>query len=63
MEIPISLARWFQETRTMRFEEAYAGWKVKHTHNSYGGDSAVRASSPSTTPRTTRPVQDMKQAA
>jgi hypothetical protein len=47
----------------MRFEEAYAGWKVKHTHNSYGDDSAVRASSPSTTPRTTRPAQDMKQAA
>jgi hypothetical protein len=30
MESPISLARWLQETRKMRFEEAYRGWQGKH---------------------------------
>src|SRR5450759_3735119 len=29
MERPISRARWLQETRKMRFEEAYAGWQGK----------------------------------
>src|SRR3989338_2797646 len=27
METPLSRARWLQETRKMRFEEAYAGWQ------------------------------------
>src|SRR3990172_3741593 len=29
MEGPISRARWLQETRRMRFQEAYAGWQEK----------------------------------
>src|SRR3989338_7472847 len=29
MESPISRARWLQETRKMRFEEAYTGWQGK----------------------------------
>src|ERR1019366_1488992 len=29
MESPISRARWLQETRKMRFEEAYTGWQSK----------------------------------
>src|SRR6267143_1175519 len=29
MERPISRARWLPETRTMRFQEAYAGWQDK----------------------------------
>ena len=27
METPLSRARWLQETRKMRFEEAYTGWQ------------------------------------
>ncbi len=30
METPLSRARWLQETRKMRFEEAYAGWQEGH---------------------------------
>ena len=30
METPLSRARWLQETRKMRFEEAYTGWQEGH---------------------------------
>ncbi len=29
-ETPLSRARWLQETRKMRFEEAYTGWQEGH---------------------------------
>jgi transposase len=38
MESPISLARWLQETRKMRFEEVYAGWQGKRLTQQEAGD-------------------------
>ena len=41
---PISRARYMQENRKMRFQEAFGGWNLAHFHSKYKAEFKVARS-------------------